>query len=414
MPTSASIILATVFLWGVISTRAERVLLSAPIVFVAVGFLLVEALDLLDVEAEHEAVKKLVAEITLVWLLFADAAKVDLIKVRRDLGWYVRLLGVGLPLTVALGTFTAVVALDIGFWAALLVGAALAPTDAALGAAVMNNPRVPAKVRRILNVESGLNDGIATPIVLLAIAGLAAELGLEGVHGPGRAAVSLAIGVVAGALLGCLGGWITCADLHKGWLSDELAGPAVLALALLAYTGALVVDGNGFVAAFVGGLAFGAVAGPREEREVAYVEETGGLASELAWLIFGALALPTLVDAMSWRVLMYAVLSLTVVRMLPVAVSLLGTRAPIAEVAFVGWFGPRGLASVIFALLALEDLPGAADGLGRGHRHHGAVEHRCPWPHRAAARAQIGERGGGFVPRLTPADRLASTHPVRG
>ena len=173
-------------MWGVISTRAERVLLSAPIVFVAVGFVLVEALDLLHVEAEHEAVK-LVAEITLVWLLFADAAKVDLIKVRRDLGWYVRLLGVGLPLTVALGTFTAVVVLDMSFWAALLVGAALAPTDAALGAAVMNNPRVPAKVRRILNVESGLNDGIATPIVLLAIAGLAAELGVEGVHGPGRA-----------------------------------------------------------------------------------------------------------------------------------------------------------------------------------------------------------------------------------
>ncbi len=360
--TSASIILATVFLWGVISTRAERVLLSAPIVFVAVGFLLVEAMDLLHVEAEHEAVK-LVAEITLVWLLFADAAKVDLIKVRRDMGWYVRLLGVGLPLTVALGTLTAVVVLDISFWAALLVGAALAPTDAALGAAVMNNPRVPAKVRRILNVESGLNDGIATPIVLLAIAGLAVELGVEGVHGPGRAAVSLAMGVVAGALLGGLGGWMMRAARHKGWLSDELAGPAILALALLAYTGALVVDGNGFVAAFVGGLTFGAVAGPREEREVAYVEETGGLASELAWLIFGALALPTLVDAMSWRVLLYAVLSLTVVRMLPVAVSLLGTRAPIAEVAFVGWFGPRGLASVIFALLALEDLPGAADEL---------------------------------------------------
>ncbi len=360
--TSASIILATVFLWGVISTRAERVLLSAPIVFVAVGFLLVEALDLLHVEAEHEAVK-LVAEITLVWLLFADAAKVDLIKVRRDLGWYVRLLGVGLPLTVALGTFTAVVVLDISFWAALLVGAALAPTDAALGAAVMNNPRVPAKVRRILNVESGLNDGIATPIVLLAIAGLAVELGVEGVDGPGRAAVSLAIGVAAGAVLGGLGGWMMRAARHKGWLSDELAGPAILALALLAYTGALVVDGNGFVAAFVGGLAFGAIAGPREDREVAYVEETGGLASELAWLIFGAVALPTLVDAMSWRVLLYAVLSLTVVRMLPVAVSLLGTRAPITEVAFVGWFGPRGLASVIFALLALEDLPGAADEL---------------------------------------------------
>ena len=184
---------------------------------------------------------------------------------------------------------------DVDLWAALLVGAALAPTDAALGAAVMNNPLVPARIRRILNVESGLNDGIATPVVVLAIAGVAEDLGIEGVHGPGHVVVSLVVGILVGAVVGGVGGRFTRTARRSGWMSDSMAGPAVLALALLAYTAAVAVDGNGFVAAFIGGLTFGRTAGPRGEREVAFVEETGGLASEIAWLIFGAVALPGLI-----------------------------------------------------------------------------------------------------------------------
>ena len=237
-PTSASLVLATIFLWGVLSARAERLLLSTPLVFVAAGFVYAEILGVLDLATEHEAVK-LVAEITLVWVLFSDAAKVDLQAFRTDLGWYVRLLGIGLPLTVALGTVVAVGVLDVDPWAALLVAAALAPTDAALGAAVMNNPLVPERTRRVLNVESGLNDGFATPLVVLAIAGVAADLGIEGVDGPGHAAVSLVVGVLVGAVLGGLGGRLTRIARRNSWMPDSLAGPAVLALALLAYAGAL-------------------------------------------------------------------------------------------------------------------------------------------------------------------------------
>jgi NhaP-type Na+/H+ or K+/H+ antiporter len=271
---------------------------------------------------------------------------------------YVRLLGVGMPLTVGLGTLIAIWLLDLDTWAALLLAAPLAPTDAALGATVMTNPAVPARIRRALNVESDLNDGTATPIVLVAIA-VATEMGIEGVEGPGRAVVALLVGV----LVGVLGGMLTRQARRRGWLSEDFAGPAVLALALLAYTCSLLVDGNGFVASFVGGLAFGNTAGRGEEKEVYYVEQTGGLASAVAWLLFGALAIPVIGIPPKWRVVVYTLLSLTVIRMLPVALSLLGSDIDRRGVAFIGWFGPRGLASVIFALLALEDLEGAADAI---------------------------------------------------
>jgi NhaP-type Na+/H+ or K+/H+ antiporter len=358
--TAVTLVLGTVFFWGVVSARAERVHLSAPMVFVAAGFLFAEPLGVLDLDVEQEPVK-IVAEITLVWVLFADAAGVDLKRFRADLGIYTRLLGVGLPLTVGLGAVVAMWLLNMDPWVALLLAAALAPTDAALGAAVMTNPAVPDRVRRMLNVESGLNDGIATPVVLVAIAGVAAGAGIEGVDGPGRAAVALLLGLVVGVAVGVVGGVLTRQARRHGWLTEDFAGPAALALALLAYTCALLVDGNGFVAAFVGGLAFGGTAGRGGEKGVYYVEQTAGLASAFAWLIFGALALPVLDDWLDWQVVLYAVLSLTVVRMLPVAVALFRSDVDRAGVAFIGWFGPRGLASVIFALLAAKDLGPISD-----------------------------------------------------
>jgi len=356
---AASLVLATVFLWGVFSARAQRSDLSAPIVFVAAGLLYAEGLDVLELSVGQEGVR-LLAEVTLVWVLFGDAAGVRPRGLRSDLGTYARLLGVGLPLTIGLGLLLAVLLLGMDGWTALLLGAALAPTDAALGSAVVADPVVPGRIRRVLNVESGLNDGIVTPVVLLAISEVAANEGISGVEEPGRAAVSLVAGVGVGVVIGGAGGRLTRFARDRGWLSDDWAGPAVLALALLAYSGAVLVDANGFVAAFVGGLAFGAAAGRTEKQEVSFVEQSGRLASLMSWLVFGAFVVPVLKDHVDWRVLVYAVLSLTVVRMLPVALALVGTGMDRASVAFVGWFGPRGLASVIFALLALEGLHGAA------------------------------------------------------
>ncbi|WP_406031198.1 cation:proton antiporter [Nocardioides sp. NBC_00163] len=361
METSALVaVLATIVAWCVLAGRLQQLGLTAPIVFVASGWVFADVLGLLELEAEPELVK-IVAEVTLVWVLFADASRVRLEQFRRDLSTYVRLLGVGLPLTIAMGTGTAMIVLGFDPWAALLVGAALAPTDAALGAPVMSNPHVPAKVRGVLNVESGLNDGIATPIVLVAIAGVAVDEGVLGVESPGGAIVSLLVGLLVGVIVGSVGGVVTRRARERGWLSEELGGPAVLALALLAYTAALATDGNGFVAAFVGGLVFGNVAGRSGEKEVYFVDQSSDMASMISWLIFGALAIPVIQASWSWTMLGYAVLSLTVVRMLPVVLALLGAGLDRYSVVFVGWFGPRGLASVIFALIALEGLHGAGE-----------------------------------------------------
>jgi sodium/hydrogen antiporter len=159
-----------------------------------------------------------------------------------------------------------------------------------------------------------------------------------------------------------------CSNNQRGWSSEEFAGPAVLSLSLLTYLCAIPIGANGFVAAFVAGSTFGASAGRRGATEVYYVEQTCGLASMISWLLFGALAVPNVADDWSWQILLYAVLSLTVIRMLPVVISLLGTRIDWRTVAFIGWFGPRGLASIVFALIALEDLHGLQDPLTRWWR----------------------------------------------
>ena len=358
---AVALIALVVFAWGLFSARFARADLSAPIVFVSVGLVLSEVSQVIEPELSHEAVK-IVAEVTLVWVLFADAARVRLPDLRADLGLYTRLLAIGLPLTIAAGTLLAMGLFDgMGVWMALLVGAALAPTDAALGAAVMTNPAVPERVRRVLNVESGLNDGIATPVVTVAIAGAAAAASVHGLPSLGGAFVDLAIGLAGGVVVGVVGGLAMRMARRRGWATEDLAGPGVLALALAAYAGTLWLGGNGFVAAFVAGLAFGNFAGRGGVKEVFYVEQTAGLVSLVTWLIFGAVAVPTVIEHTDWQVIGYAVLSLTVVRMLPVALALAGSGLSPSTVYFIGWFGPRGLASIIFAVIALEDLHGEAD-----------------------------------------------------
>lgn len=351
---AVAVVASAIFVWGIVSARLERADLSAPIVFVAVGAFLA-AVGSIDAPAAPENLKPLV-EVTLVWVLFSDAARIRVADLRHEIGRYVRLLGLGLPLTVVLGWLLALWLFPgLGVWLALLVAAALAPTDAALGVPVVTNPAVPSRIRRLIAVESGLNDGIATPVVVVAIAGAATA---EGLHGPGpvTALLELALGVLVGVVLGVVGGGLLRWSRHRGWAADEFTGIAVLALALGAYATALVVHGNGFVAAFVGGLAFGATAGRSGPAELRFLEEAGGLVSLLVWLVFGAVVIPIVLGGVHPVVVLYAVLSLTLVRMLPVAVASIGAGFDRATVLFVGWFGPRGLASLVFALLALEDL----------------------------------------------------------
>ncbi|HEV8274611.1 MAG TPA: cation:proton antiporter [Streptosporangiaceae bacterium] len=351
-----AIVAALVFGWGTLSARLERFDVTAPITFVVAGLLLTHGpLAFLAVAPSNELIKEL-AEFTLVLILFSDASRVGLHELRADAGLYLRLLGVALPVTIGLGTLLALALFSGGsIWLALLVGAALAPTDAALGAGMMANPAIPARIRRLINVESGLNDGIATPFVSIAIAGAATGGEIAG-HGPAAAAAELAVGLLVGVALGGIGGLLVNAARQRAWIAEGFAGSAGLGLAVCTYASALALHGNGFIAAFVGGLAFGTARSRRGEPLVPFVEETGALVSLLVWLTFGAVAVAPAVESLTWQIVLYATLSLTVIRMLPVAVALIGAGLGRATVALVGWFGPRGLASVVFALLALEEL----------------------------------------------------------
>jgi NhaP-type Na+/H+ or K+/H+ antiporter len=217
---------------------------------------------------------------------------------------------------------------------------------------MMVNPMVPARIRRLINVESGLNDGIATPFVSVAIAGVAGGHG----HGPAAAVAELAVGVLVGVVVGGVGGLLVSTARRRGWAADGFGGAAVLGLAVCAYASSVAVHGNGFIAAFVAGLAYGTAGGQRGEPLVPFVEETGALVSLLVWLAFGAVELVPAVESLTWQMVLYAILSLTVVRMVPVLAALTGARLDWATSILVAWFGPRGLASVVFALLALEEL----------------------------------------------------------
>ena len=354
-----AIVAALVFGWGTLSARLERFDVTAPITFVLAGLLLTHGpLAFLGIAPSHELIKEL-AESTLALVLFSDASRVGLHELRVDAGLYFRLLGFALPLTIGLGTLLAFALAGTNIWLALLVGAALAPTDAALGAGMMANPVIPARIRRLINVESGLNDGIATPFVSVALAGAATGGHVAG-HGPVVAAAELAVGILVGVAAGSAGGLLVNAARRRGWAADGFAGSAVLGLAVCAYASAVAVHGNGFIAAFVGGLAFGTTGGRRGEPLVPFVEEAGALVSVLVWLAFGAVALAPAMKTLTWQMVLYAILSLTVIRMVPVTVALAGARLGRATIALVAWFGPRGLASVVFALLALEELGGPA------------------------------------------------------
>jgi NhaP-type Na+/H+ or K+/H+ antiporter len=228
---------------------------------------------------------------------------------------------------------------------------------------VISDRRITLRLRQIINVESGLNDGLATPFVLFfAAAATAFDTRASVSTAVSEALVEIALAVAAGAVIGGVGGWLVAQAHQRGW-SSELQEPiGTLVIALMAYTGSIAIGGNGFVAAFVAGVAFGgAVSRHRPAEIMDFAERTGLLLSFAVWFVFGAALVRPAFEALTWQVALYAILSLTVVRMLPIAVSLLGSRMPRDDVLLIGWLGPRGLASIVFALLALDQLT-AADG----------------------------------------------------
>jgi len=362
MSAGIAILTISVVLYAALASKLGRWSITMPMVFVAIGFLLGPlGLGLLALSPEAETVTVL-TEITLALLLFADASTLTFGQVLDDAGLSARLLAIGLPLTMTLGAVTALILLPgEGLAFACLLGAVLAPTDAALGLPIFSNPRVPVRIRRALNIESGLNDGIATPFVLLFLALAVATEETQATGGWWRAALSeIALAVLVGVAVGLIGGWLLRQANQRSWATGGSKQIAILGLALAAYYGSVALGGNGFIAAFVGGIAFRTSTRNQLIEPAEFTETFGTFLSLLVWSIFGAVLVTTLFDhPFDWRPLLYAMLSLTVVRMAPVALAMLGAGLRADSVAIMGWFGPRGLASVVFTLLALEDFKSA-------------------------------------------------------
>lgn len=343
--------------YAVFSRKLEAGALTPPIIFVCFGFAVGgEGLDLVPLTlGEHTT--HLIAEITLIVILFTDAARIDLKLLRRDHNIPQRLLLVGMPLTVIFGAAIALGLFpDLSLAEAALLAAVLAPTDAALGQAVVTNPQIPVRIRQALNVESGLNDGIALPLVVFLMCWASAAHDPASVNWLAFAASQLILGPLAGVAVGVVGGNLVDQAARREWMTTEFQGISALGLAFLAFALAETLGGNGFIAAFVAGLMVGNLMRGLCAFLFEFAEAEGQLLTLFAFMLFGAAALPIVMHGLTVEIAVYALLSLTVIRMIPVGLSLIGAGLKPASIPFLGWFGPRGLASFLFVLIVLGDM----------------------------------------------------------
>jgi NhaP-type Na+/H+ or K+/H+ antiporter len=354
METGIVVLLVLVLIYTIFGHTLARIWITMPMFFVIAGAIAgPQGLGWISFRLETFEVETL-TELTLALLLFADAATLDFNQIKDDAKLPGRLLFIGFPLVVLFGALIAYLVFPIekiGF--ALLVGAILAPTDAALGLPIFNNPRVPVRIRRALNVESGLNDGLATPLVTLFIA-LAIEELEGGSHWLVAAASEIVVAVGVGIALGLAGGWFFAQAVRKNWTSNVARQIGNPALALLIFFVAKGLGGNGFVAVFVGGLLFGFITRNLLHDAIEYTEITGTFFSLFVWTIFGATIAVPLLQNFNPLAMLFAILSLTLVRMIPMAIAMMGTRLRRDTKLMMGWLGPRGLASVVFLIMAYE------------------------------------------------------------
>ncbi|WP_328681407.1 sodium:proton antiporter [Streptomyces sp. NBC_00322] len=398
--------------YALCSRRLSSTPVSPAMVFTGFGVLIGPVgLDLLDLEHDAGPVLTLI-EVALTLVLFTDAMALRPQDLRGGGFLPARLLAFGLPLTIGAGWLLAWPLLPgLTAWELALVAAVLAPTDAALGKQAIVNPRVPALVRHGLNAESGLNDGMVLPFFVLFLAALpgttASEEGTAGIFWR-----ALVLSTALGLAVGWCSGRLLQGARARGWVSAAWRQIFVLAVAAGSYALAVVTEGSGFIAAWVAGFAFSAALRNRTSQGQSYEEESADrpadfvenlaeLLTALCFLVFGAVLLGPAVEHLSWRIVAYAVLSLTVIRMLPVALALMGSRLRPPTVAYIGWFGPRGLASIVFGLLVVEEhVPGSellgnvvAITVGLSILLHGmsavAIAHRYGTWHSAAAAGSV-------------------------
>jgi len=345
------------FVVAIFSSLIGKLPISFQMIFIVAGMLIGWLVTgYVDVtKPPYSTLIFLIAEIALVLVLFSDASRVGLKALENKLS--TRLLTIGLPITIILGVIMATLLFPgIPWWVAGIIGAALAPTDAALGQIVVQNKNVPERIRSTIEIESGLNDGGSVPFLLVFVAiGLAAEAFKPSIYFIQVAFQQIGFGILVGLVVGLAGGWLVIKARDKEWLTSEYQRIAFLAMAILTFLIADGIGGSGFIAAFIGGLALGYIVKDAGKILIDFSETEGQLLNLGVFFLLGIVVLPLLFN-ITWQILLYAILSLTVIRMLPVAISLIGTKLGKDTVLFIGWFGPRGLASIVLALLALEEL----------------------------------------------------------
>jgi NhaP-type Na+/H+ or K+/H+ antiporter len=356
MDTSAFAVIALfIVMFGLVSGRVQKTIVSPPMIFVLFGLLMSNrVLGLIEVSAENEFIHTL-AELTLVLVLFTDASRIDLRVLRREHNFPIRLISIGMPLTMVTGALlAALIFKTLTLWEAFVLGVILAPTDAALGQAVIGLPKVPVRIRQTLNIESGLNDGIALPFLLffLSIAGAANQTEPAG-YWVRFVLMQILLGPLVGIMVGYLGGKLVARGTRAGWITHSFQDLSALGLSVLAFSLAEVVGGNGFIAAFAAGLILG-----NSSRAICtclfdFGESEGQLLTLLTLMVYGAVMVLPALDHINGPIVLYSILSLTVVRVLPVAISLIGVRLQWDSILFLGWFGPRGIASILYGLLVL-------------------------------------------------------------
>jgi NhaP-type Na+/H+ or K+/H+ antiporter len=354
------IIVFTAFLilgYGLFSKLAERSIITAPMVFVTIGVLInFFSVDLMSEGAKAPYVK-ILAEVTLILVLFVDASTLNLKRLVLERRLPMRLLGIGLPITMVLGALIALLLFpEEKTWVLILMALILSPTDAALGQAVVTSKNVPEKIRQTINVESGLNDGIALPPILICLAVLSGETENDNSYWLTFTAKQFLYGPLIGGLVGWTGGRLVELSSRRGWMNHTFQQLASVAIAILAFSLAEAVHGNGFIATYFAGMLLGTQTEEIRERIREFGEAESHAFVLFIFLLLGMLLIPVSFQYWDWPAIIYAILSLTVIRMAPVALSLIGSGLSTSTVLFIGWFGPRGIASVLYLLMTILKL----------------------------------------------------------
>lgn len=357
MYVELALLAAFILIYNLFAKRIEKTIISGPVLYLIFGILIGPLFfGVFKVEINDESYLVL-AELALALVLFTDASKANMKVLKKIVQLPIHLLLIGLPITIGIGYVIGTVVFDGFEWLELAILATiLAPTDAALGKAVATNLNVPEKIRETLNVESGLNDGICVPVLLLLMA-LFSNISGEQVnlkYSITLFAQQIGLGVLVGVVVTFLSVKLLDYCISKNWIIGSKKSIIIIALTFTCFAISQFIGGSGFIACFTGGLLFGTLTLNKEDELIEAAEGIGDTLSLITWVIFGAVVVSNFMSAFTLKTLLYAVLSLTIVRMLPVFLVLKNTNLKMKEKLFIGWFGPRGLASIVFVIMILD------------------------------------------------------------